>query len=212
MLVKNLVLASTSTFRQKLLASTGLVFETCDPATDEYKIIGQTPEDTAKLRCDAKGRAACLNWPQSLIISADQTLGFDGKTFDKPKSRDEARQILLKLQGRKHMLFSAVGLYYQDDQNQTFPLALQALAAPMRMRALAIEEIDSYLDSNEWKGCAGAYRSEEMGAHLFEGDSHAMQPDQSVIVGLPITFLLSQLRKIGINGLTNPYPPWTCHF
>jgi septum formation protein len=72
------------------------------------------------------------------------------------------------------------------------------------MRALASDELDAYVRTREWEGCAGCYQYENLGAQLFDW----VDGDHATIIGLPVLALLKQLRKLGINTLTQPMGPW----
>lgn len=61
------------------------------------------------------------------------------------------------------------------------------------MYPLTVTELESYLDTDEWKGCAGAFRIEAKGLQLFE----AIDGDYHAIIGLPMTALLKMLRQAG---------------
>ena len=209
MLAKNLVLASTSSSRQKLFESTGLRFETCRSKVDEATIVGQHAYDTALKRAKAKSLAVTDRWSESLIIGADQTLECEGETFHKPRSVDDARYTLQQLQDHHHTLHSAVSVIYVDSTRNVTEIASFVTPAHLTVRHLSNAQIENYLALEEWKGCVGAYRMEGVGSHLFEWSDERGYPDQSTILGLPLGKLLQVLRRIGIDGLTALSPPWT---
>ncbi len=83
-------------------------------------------------------------------------------------------------------------------------LKRRVVDAKMFMRPLTDDEIEAYLDTNEWEGCAGCYQYENRGMNLFR----AMEGDLSTVIGMPLPALLEDLREIGINVLLNSTGPW----
>lgn len=203
-----LVLASTSVYRQQLLAQVGVPVSPRAPDCDEQAITAGTPKELARLRGEAKAcalprlePAAQENW---LAIGADQVLDFRGAAFGKARDRQEAGERLRLFQGQEHLLHSAysIALY----QPGAAPILLQSrvISARMLMRSLAPQAIEAYLDTGEWQGCAGCYQYENRGMQLFE----RIEGDLSTIIGLPLPALLKDLRALGIDLLEKPAGPW----
>ena len=191
-----LVLASTSPFRAQLLTHAGIAFTAVSPGVEEVAAAGLSPKALALDFARQKALAVAARYPDSLVLGADQTLEFQGKLLRKPKGRDDARESLQCLSGQTHALHSAICLCRQQ------PRALKTAVATvrLRMRSLSESEIEAYLDTGEWQGCAGGYRVESRGLALFEsirGDYHA-------IIGLPMLRLLRLLRAFDLNPLIEP--------
>lgn len=208
MLVKNLILASSSPAREKLLRTTGIGFEVHHPQVDESAIESAYPEQTAKDRAAAKAQQVGLGRQHSLVIGCDQTLMVHHQMLTKPRNRQQAFEQLSLLSGKQHTLFSAIVLCYAHNGASEL-VQSKIIPSVMNMRQLTAAEIELYLDTNEWQGCVGGYRCEGVGAHLFLGDDQHCMPDQSGIMGLPLTPLLVMLRQMGLCGLQQPHPPWT---
>ncbi len=201
--IQRLLLASSSPFRKKLLASTGVEFSVQAPDVDEYSLVGGSSSDTCALRSRAKARAVAELDPRALAIGCDQILDLSGQTFDKAKTAGEARERLAHFAGKTHHLINHIALaYHNQDKSQL--LAEFSVTVPMTMRPLSEREIAVYVDTGEWHGCVGCYQFENRGIHLFE----STQEDHSAIVGLPLQSLLKALRSIGINPLLAPKGPW----
>ncbi len=128
--------------------------------------------------------------PGAIVIGADQVLAIGNEIFRKPRSREEAREQLLKLRGRKHQLHSAGVLLYKDHA------ATFSDTATMTVRNFSDEFLDWYLDS-AGEGVltsVGAYHIEDLGIHLFS----EVKGDYFTILGLPILPVLEELRRLSV--------------
>ncbi|MDE3269617.1 MAG: Maf family protein [Pseudomonadota bacterium] len=202
MFIKELVLASSSPYRRKLLQSTGLTFR-CQPAdVDESSIHGRNAHDTAKLRARRKAEAVGRLHPQSLVLGCDQVLGFNEQNIPKARTAEVTKEHLRMLSGQQHTLYSAFALYLHHSKPPL--LAIDVIPAHMRMRQLTAAEIDGFIAFDEWSETVGCYRYESTAVNLFEH----VDGSQHTIVGLPLLEVLTTLRKIGINPLLAPQPPW----
>jgi septum formation protein len=188
-----LLLASTSETRRRLLESAGLSVDTGVPDIDERAIEdrGADAADTARRLAAEKALAVSRLRPGRLVLGADQTLACDGRLFHKPANRAAAREQLLYLSGRTHVLHSAfalaeAGTVVQEGCDE----------ARMTMRALAGGAIDNYLESagDAALRSVGCYQVEGLGIHLFE----RIDGEQSTILGLPLIPLLAVLRSRGL--------------
>jgi septum formation protein len=205
MKINHLVLASTSPFRKALLERIGVQVSLAAPTADETLIHASRPADLALARSEAKGLSLAHPRTGCLAIAADQVMEFEGRAYGKPADRPSAQQQLSAMQGREHYLHSAYSLvYYAAEDTAPQLLCSRLVTAAMSMRSLGPEEIEAYLDTEEWRGCAGSYQFEHRGIHLF-GE---VVGDLDTIVGLPLRPLLQDLRTFGLNLLTHPLGPW----
>lgn len=203
MKINHLVLASTSSYRRAPLKAVGIGHRALSPTVDEESITARTPEQLALARSEAKGLGLPYDGEIYVAIAADQVLDFQGRAYGKAKDRAEARQRLTLFAGHEHVLRSAYSLVLYSDKGASL-LKSRVVNAKMTMRPLAADEIEAYLDTNEWEGCAGCYQYENRGMNLF----HSLEGDISTVIGLPLPHLLSDLREIGINVLVNADGPW----
>jgi septum formation protein len=202
--INQLILASTSPFRQTLLASTGLAFTACNAEVNETAIQATSPAEQARLRAEAKALAVAQKHPFAVVIGADQVASFEDKPFDKAKSEAEARARLLTLRANTHFLHSAFSLAFAHQAGEAKILHSTVVNVGMSMRALDNTQIEHYLATGEWQGCVGCYRVEGRGMHLFS----RVDRDQSAVIGLPLQELLQALREVGIDGLNAVQGPW----
>jgi septum formation protein len=172
-----------------------LSVETQAPGIDERAVqaaaSSEGPPAIARRLAAEKAVAVSRLRPDRLVIGADQTLVCDGRLFHKPANRSEAREQLMALSGRTHVLHSAFALA------QDGVIAHEGVDdACMTLRALTSDAIDVYLDV---AGAAalqsvGAYQVEGIGIHLFE----RIEGEHSTILGLPLVPLLAALRRRGL--------------
>jgi septum formation protein len=193
------ILASASPFRRKMLEAAGLRFEVIPADVDEIALKRQLasaaprpgPGAVAEALARTKAQAIGRKHPDALIIGADQVLALDNDLFDKPGDMAEARAQLERLRGRTHTLHSAVVL--AQDGNVAWTCVEEAT---LTMRAFSAEFLDAYLARSGDAVCrtVGAYEIEGPGVQLFE----RIEGDHFTIIGLPLVPLLAELRLRGV--------------
>lgn len=190
-----ILLASTSKTRQAMLENAGVPFTAIRPDVDEAAIkqanTQWTPQQTARELALAKAVAVSCNNPDLLVIGADQTLCFNGRTFDKPATAMAARQQLHTLRGQTHQLVSAACCVRNGVEVWSC-----CEEASLVMRDFSPGFLDHYLSvlGDDCLTSVGAYKIEGFGAQLFK----AIDGDYFTILGLPLLPLLAFLRSQGI--------------
>jgi septum formation protein len=192
-----LVLASASAARHRLLTDAGIAAER-DPADlDEAAIKtacrrdGKSATECALLLAEAKARTVAARHPGRLVLGADQILECDGRWFDKPADRAEARTQLQRLSGRTHELITAATIIRDGEA------LWRAVERPrLTMRALSEDVIDHYLAAvgDRVLSTVGGYELEGLGAQVMA----KIDGDYFAILGLPLLSLLEFLRVTGV--------------
>jgi septum formation protein len=189
-----LVLASASPFRRRMLEAAGLSFRVVPAEVDEAAIRRRmsTPDlaRVAATLAQAKAMAVSKAHPEALVIGADQVLAFGDQLFNKPKDVNEACVQLKTLRGHAHHLHTAVALA------QAAKILWSHVESP-RLVMLSFSDalLDRHLAEMGTRVCqtVGAYEIEGRGIQLFE----RVEGDSFTIIGLPLLPLLAELRARG---------------
>jgi len=185
----NIILASQSPSRKKLLLKTGIPFETFDSQIKEEKFFNpQKPAHTCRYLAKLKALKAQEHHPDSLIIACDQMAYFKGKLFGKAFTEKQAIDNLIQLQGNTHKLFTALIML---KGKKRFSHVSKSL---LTMRTLSLSQIQSYIKADQPLKAAGSYHIESIGISLF---TKVKTEDFNSIEGLPLMQLINQLIKWG---------------
>jgi len=189
-----LILASASSARRAVLEAAGLTFEARAVGVDEAEAKrsaaaeGYTAGECALLLAGLK--AARVRDPDALVLGCDQLLVCEDRWFDKPPSLAAARETLLALRGRRHVLATAIVAWRGGRE------VWRHLAEPrLTMRPFSDAFLDAYLaaEGERLLPSVGAYRLEGPGVQLFA----RIEGEHAAILGLPLLPLLDFLRGHG---------------
>ncbi|MDS1029397.1 Maf family protein [Bacillota bacterium LX-D] len=182
----NIVLASSSPRRKELLEVLGLNFQISTSAVDESIGEGLSPSQAVECLALKKAQAVAPKYPRSLIIGADTVVALDNLLLGKPKDDDDALAMLLKLQNRRHQVYSGVALV----NTSTGEYSKAHEVTNVEFRPIGKEEALRYIKTREPEGKAGAYAIQGYGSIFVK----RIEGDYFNVVGLPL-FLLSRLFK-----------------
>ncbi|WP_116364167.1 Maf family protein [Parahaliea mediterranea] len=184
----NLILASTSRYRQRLLERLQLPFTCVAPHTDEGHLPGEAPAPLAARLAHAKAAAVASLHPDALVIGSDQVASLDGALLGKPGSHRQATAQLEACSGKTLHFYTAVSLLGPGiDKTHTEPFTVD-------FRPLTRQEIESYLKKDTPYDCAGNFKWESLGIALFER-LHGNDPTS--LEGLPLIALCRLLAESG---------------
>lgn len=185
-----LLLASTSRYRRALLERLGLEFEQEAPGVDEdrVKAVVDDPRELAQRLARDKAAAVAERCPDAVVIGSDQVGALGDERLDQPGSAERAAAQLARLSGRTHELITAVCVRRGDAE------WCHTDVARLTARSLSSAEIERYVALDDPLDCAGSYKLERAGIALFERVECA---DHSAITGLPLIWLVGQLRTLG---------------
>ena len=184
-MIKNIILASRSGIRKKILENNGIKCEVIPAKINEDQIkeslleINATPELISKNLAELKAKKISEKKHGELVLGADSVIDLNGELISKPTNREEAIKILRKLNGQKHQLISSVcisknGSIIWDSTD----------VSTLTMKQLNPDEIKSYLAKIGDKElyAYGVYQIEAEGRSLFS----KIEGDEDSIMGLPI--------------------------
>jgi septum formation protein len=190
-----LILASASPRRLQLLERAGLKPDLLNPADiDETPLRNETPRRLALRLAQAKAEKAKAapqvkaQEPGTFVIGADTVVGLGRRVLPKANTREEAEDCLALLSGRSHWVYSAVCLIGPDGKANT-----KINETKVRFKRLSYEDVESYLNSEEWRGKAGGYAIQGR-AEVFV---RYISGSHSAVIGLPLHETVSLLQGAG---------------
>ncbi|MEK7728462.1 MAG: nucleoside triphosphate pyrophosphatase [candidate division KSB1 bacterium] len=186
-----LILASTSPYRQELLARLGLKFRALAPRFEETHEHNGDPAALALELARGKAMSVAEDFSNAILIGCDQVVWFEGRVLGKPGSKERAFEELLALRGRTHEFYMGLFLYHTEKKAaQEFMVKGSA-----KLRAdLSDNELARYVEIDNPIDCAGSAKTEGVGLMLFD---RLDCEDWTAIVGLPIIALTTGLRNWG---------------
>ena len=194
-MINNIILASSSEVRKKILNKNGINCEVIAANINEDQIKRSlleekaTPEIISKNLAELKANKVSEKKNDYLVIGADSVIDLNGELISKPTNRDEAISILKKLNGQKHQLISSVCISKNGAMiwNCTD-------ASTLTMKQLNSGEIKSYLTKIKDKElyAYGVYQIESEGRSLFS----KIVGDEDTIMGLPFKQIREYLNTI----------------
>ena len=190
-----ILLASTSQSRKRIFKKAGLSFYSRKPNVNEfqlkkifkkkkYKTIKITKE-LARLKCQS-----IRSKVNTIVVGCDTMVDVGGVYFDKPKNLKNAKEILKKLSGNSHFIYTS--LYVSKNNKKIWT---HTEKTTIFIRKLKEKEINYYLKKNGKKilTSSGCYQAENMGPYIFS----KIRGDFYNIMGFPIIQFLNFLKKQG---------------
>jgi septum formation protein len=185
-----LLLASNSPRRRQLLALGGWMFGVEVSDLDETRLPGEAPEAYVRRLAGAKARAVLPRAREEhLVIGADTSVVIDGEVLGKPVDEAEARQMLLRLRGRSHQVYTGIAVVRASDGC----LWDEVVITEVPMRAYSDAEIDRYIESGDPLDKAGAYGIQNPDFQPVA----SMSGCYASVMGLPLCNLSRLLRQAG---------------
>ena len=188
----SVILASSSKYRQKLLADFGLEVHAIAPDFDEeaHKDTASAPQQLCEKLSLMKAQSLLAKFPDSVIIGADQLVHFEGQVLGKGGTPEKASEQLLALSGKSHELITSLSVVFKDR------ISTQTNVTRLTMRSLTADQARAFVARDQAWDCAGSYKLELSGAALF---SKIETSDHSAIIGLPLTLLTDILLDFGFT-------------
>ena len=162
---------------------------------DEATIPGESPTDYVLRLAESKARAVSEpSGNDTLIISADTTVVDGDDILGKPRDAEDAGQMLRRLRGRTHQVYTGVAVH-----RPAVILLTDLGATDVPMREYTDEEMQTYIASGDPLDKAGAYAIQHAGFDPVDG----LQGCYANVVGLPLCHLTRTLKKAGYEPDVN---------
>lgn len=184
-----LILASKSPRRQEILSRMGLKYEVkTDDTLDESRYIKADSLECSLLDlARAKAETIAGDYPEHLVLGADTVVVSDSQVLGKPSDVQDARRMLRRLSGRAHEVFTAVSLECRADAFHDSALA----KTDVYFRDVPDEEIEEYLQWNEYVDKAGAYAIQGLAMTFVERIDGCYYN----VVGLPVSVTIDLFKN-----------------
>lgn len=171
------ILASASPRRKEILEKVGFSFRICATDVDETMNTLLPLEEAVKEIALKKALAVKEFKEDDIIIAADTIVVLDGEIFGKPKDMMEAKNMLSKLSGRTHQVYTGFALVNKEKQIS------ECVITKVTFHHLSEQDIEDYMNTGEPFDKAGAYGIQEKGCLLVK----EIEGDYFNVIGLPIS-------------------------
>ncbi|MEH6582156.1 MAG: Maf family protein [Halioglobus sp.] len=190
----DLILASTSPYRRKLLERLQQPFECLAPTVDESAHPDELPIALAGRLALEKALSVAQQHPGAMVVGSDQVAAVGERLLGKPGNHDAAREQLQHCSGRSVDFYTGIALVcahsgHRDTHVEPFTV---------QFRSLTDRQIENYLLREQPYDCAGSFKCEGLGISLFcrlSGD------DPTSLEGLPLISLTRMLFAAGYDIL-----------
>ena len=191
----DLILASSSPYRQRLLRRLGQPFDAIAPDVNEKALPNEPARDLAARLAADKARAVSRQFPSALVIGSDQVAALGDSLLGKPGNHPAACEQLQRCSGREVVFYT--GLTVACEEKGLLNRHVEPFT--VHFRTLSERAIENYLRREQPYDCAGSFKCEGLGITLFErlnGD------DPTSLEGLPLISLTSMLLQVGYDILS----------
>jgi septum formation protein len=182
------ILASASPRRQELLRSVGLKFKTVPAHVNEDHIRGESPRQHVRRLAQEKALLISRKHPQAWVLGADTIVVIDGLILGKPKNKTQAREMLERLSGRRHTVFTGFTLA----NNAAGLIKTKVVQSAVRFKKISAGEMEWYISSAEPYDKAGGYAMQGKGAYFIK----SIRGSYTNVIGLPLGEVLETLKKL----------------
>jgi septum formation protein len=194
-MLNKIILASKSEVRKKILTDYGINCQVEPANVDEEPFKesllkeGATPEIISKNLAELKANKISSKKKDEIVLGADSVIDLEGNIISKPKNRNEALEILKKLNGKQHFLISSVCLSINGKMIWNY-----SDKAKLTMKNFTILELEDYLaklsDKNLY--AYNVYQIEGLGRGLFL----KIEGNENTIMGLPVEKIKEYLKNL----------------
>lgn len=185
-----IILASHSPRRKQLLEEAGIRFSIAPSRVRESDFPAMPPEEYADTLARAKAADVADRHPDAWVIGADSIVYIDDTILEKPESIRAAREMIQRLSGRSHFVFTGYCLVCRNQK----VLFSEVVRTEVTFKALSPEEIEWYIHTEEPYDKAGGYAIQGLGSFMAKG----IIGSYTNVVGLPLCEVLDHLTRLGV--------------
>lgn len=188
-----IILASGSPRRKELLLQIGIVPEIIVSHVEE-KITSDIPAEVVMSLAEQKAVDVAKEMPEgTVILGSDTVVAADGKILGKPKSHEEAYEMIRRLAGRSHQVYTGVCLVKKGPEGEADTVVSFYDETDVNVSPMTEKEIREYADSEEPMDKAGSYAVQGFFARYIDG----LKGSYANVMGLPVHLVYQELKKLG---------------
>jgi septum formation protein len=188
-----IILASKSEVRKEILNKNNFNCTVIPSNVDEDQVkdsllaVGANPMLVSKNLAELKSTKVSNKHQDQIVLGADSVISLDNELINKPKTREEALEILKKLNGSLHYLITSVCISKNGAMIWNF-----TDQSELKMKKLSDEQLNKYLKKIKTQTLLayGVYQIEAGGLELFE----SVKGDKDSIMGLPIKQIIDYIK------------------
>ncbi len=189
---KSIILASGSPRRKELLLQIGIVPEIIVSHVEE-KITSDVPAEVVMSLAEQKAVDVAKNMPEGkVILGSDTVVAADEKILGKPKSHEEAYEMIRSLVGRSHQVYTGVCIVKKGAADGKDTVVSFYDETDVQVSGMTEAEIREYADSEEPMDKAGAYAVQGFFARYIEG----LRGSYANVMGLPVHLVYRKLKEL----------------
>ena len=194
-MVKEIILASKSGVRKKILEENNIQFRVEPSNVDEDSVKESllkekaTPTIISKNLAELKANKISQKFTEEMVLGADSVIDLEGEIISKPNNREEALEILKRMNGKTHQLISSVCISRGGSMIWNY-----TDKASLTMKNMTFLELENYLKKISDKDlyAYNVYQIEGEGRNLFS----KIEGDEDTIMGLPVKKIKEYLKII----------------
>ena len=188
-----IILASGSPRRKELLLQIGIVPEIIVSHVEE-KITSDIPAEVVMSLAEQKAVDVAKEMPEgTVILGSDTVVAADGKILGKPKSHEEAYEMIRRLAGRSHQVYTGVCLVKKGPEGEADTVVSFYDETDVNVSPMTEKEIRESADSEEPMDKAGSYAVQGFFARYIDG----LKGSYANVMGLPVHLVYQELKKLG---------------
>ena len=188
---RKIILASASPRRREIMTQAGYEFEVMVSHKEEFYTSTMPDEIVKELALlKANDIAEQVEHKNVVVIGADTVVAYAGKILGKPKSKEEAFEMIRSFQGDKHQVYTGIAII-EFDENGNKRVTNEAVKTDVYVNVMSAEEIWAYIERDNVLDKAGSYGIQSGFACHIE----KIEGDYFNVVGLPISKIYEVLKK-----------------
>ncbi|MBN1366061.1 MAG: septum formation inhibitor Maf [Syntrophaceae bacterium] len=183
----SIILASASPRRRKIIQSTGLNFKIIPAHVNEDYLTGESPSRHVRRLSYNKAMAVAEKYQHAWVLGADTIVVIDGFILGKPANKTQAKQMLNRLSGREHKVFTGFTIIHIGlDVRKT-----KVIQSAVRFKKISPDEMNWYINCNEPYDKAGGYAIQGKGSYFIQ----SIRGSYTNVIGLPLCEVVETLKE-----------------